>query len=154
MKIRLGIWHDEVSVFFREDPRRGFRVELDGQHRLLVLLPGDFSARLNSVGAEDIMDFPWRLDDRNCSRNGFSRCCLMEVDLQPDGNALVGPLLDNHDMPWPRARDCNTYLRAEELMLECLVRKNSAKAAGKPMPTPPAHVQVLMTPEMRVALFA
>ena len=153
MRVRLGIWHDQVAVYFRDRPPVGYAVELLPAAREVRLLPGNHYACLNHDGAEDDMEFPWKLTDHGCDRGGFSRCCLMEVDLREAANGWRGDLPENYDMPWPRARDCESYLRAEELMRECIVRRDSAKAHGVIPPAPPAHVQILMTPAMRVALF-
>ncbi len=153
MRVRLGIWHGEVAVFFARYLGEELHVELDAASREFRLLRGG-SLMYHDPCDDSRMGFPWRLHGEDCGREGFSRCCLMEVDMTELANGWVATLPPNHRLPWPRARDCPSYSRVEELMRECVVRKESADRAGERMTPPPASVQMELTPAMRVALFS
>ncbi len=156
MRVRLGIWHDEVAVFFDHDPGVALAVSLESDmRRLFVAEDDEHGDRAYRDTASVVDGFVWRVDAMQCEREGFSRCCLMDVHLVPTSNGgWVADLPPNHEMPWPHARDCTSYLRAEELMRECVVRRDSARDAGVHMPPPPAPIQRELTPAMRVALFS
>ncbi len=157
MRVRLGIWHDEVAVFFDQDPGVALAVSLEPDtRRLFVTEDEEHGDRAHSDSAMRGRDeFEWRVDAMGCEREGFSRCCLMDVDLVPTPNGgWTADLPQNHEMPWPHARDCVSYSRADELMRECVVRKASAVAAGVPMPPPPPPIQMELTPAMRLELFS
>ncbi len=153
MRVRLGIWHDEVAIFFATYMPEQYVVELDPTLRELRIMKGSGGMMYNDTAVQDT-EFPWRLDAVGCDRKGFSRCCLMEVDMVEHHNGWSAVLPANHLLPWPQARDCESYSRAEELMRECVLRKNSADAAGEHMLTPPASIQMELTPAMRVTLFS
>lgn len=154
MRVRLGIWHGEVAVFFARHLSEELLVELDPASRELRVIRSPDGGLMHNDTAVEHTDFPWRLDAYDCDREGFSRCCLMEVDLAEHANGWSAVLPPNHLLPWPKARDCESYLRSEELMRECAVRRDSADAAGVRMPPPPACIQGELTPAMRVALFS
>ncbi len=153
MRVRLGIWHSEVAVFFADYLPGGFIVELDPTSRELRIMVGGNPTMYVDSAVQDT-EFPWRLNVHDCNQEGFSRCCLMDVDMVPAANGWFATLPPNHRLPWPHARDCASYLRVEELMRECVVRKESADAAGERMTPPPMSVQMELTPAMRIALFS
>ena len=156
MRARIGIWHDEVAVFFDHDPVVPIAVSLEPDTRkLFITEEGECGVRAYHDPCDDTrVGFEWRVDVMGCEREGFSRCSLMEVDLVPCAGGWSADLPANHMMPWPHARDCKSYNRKEELMRECLVRRDSARAAGERMPPPPPCIQGELTPAMRVALFS
>ena len=154
MKVRLGIWHDEVAVFFARYLPEEYAVELDLASRELRIIKGGSHVMYHDPCDDSRMGYPWRIDAPDCDREGFSRCCLMEVALTEHANGWSAVLPPNHMLPWPHARDCLSYSRADELMRECVVRRDSARDAGEPMPPPPAGVQRELTSAMRVALFS
>ena len=156
MKVRLGIWHNEVAVFFDHDPGVALAVSLEPDTRRLFVTEDDEHGSRARLDTAPLVDgFVWRVDAMGCEREGFSRCCLMDVHLVPTPNGgWMADLPPNHMLPWPMARDCDSYSRAEELMRECVVRKASADEAGVRMPPPPAPIQRELTPAMRVALFS
>lgn len=157
MRVRLGIWHNEVAVFFDHDPGVPIEIVLEPDARMLYLTPdlkhgvpayNDNCRHYNNDG------YTWRVDAMYCEREGFSRCSLMYVDLLENPAGWHAHLLPNHLLPWPVARDCPSYSRAEELMRECIIRKDSANQYSEHMPPPPRNIQMELTPDMRVALFS
>ncbi len=154
MRVRLGIWHDEVAVFFATYMSGEYTVELDPASRELRIIKGEGHMVYHDPADGARMGYPWRMDAFDCDREGFSRCCLMEVDMVEHANGWSAVLPANHLLPWPHARDCGSYSRAEELMRECVLRKDSADAVGERMPPLPAPIQTELTPAMRVALFS
>ncbi len=153
MIVRFGIWHDRVSVYFMDFQNTAYTVEIDREANELRLFIGGSNSVFQCF---DYMDFPWRLEDKTVDRTGFSRCGIMGLSLVPIGRparAWCGELPLNHNLEWPHARDCGGYLKAEELMRECVSRRDSARLHGVSMPTPPGYITMALTPEMRVALF-
>src|SRR5690606_34299973 len=109
---------------------------------------------LHCSEAEDFMDYPWVTRAPREQDDGFARCSLMDVRLVADGpGRLAARLPPDHEFPWPLARDCDSYLREEELMHECVVRRDFARSMGVRAPAPPAAITRMLTPAMRVALF-
>lgn len=150
---KLGIWHDRVSVQFIDKPEGTYCVELDREAGEVHIVQGINSAVLGAADAEERFQYPWRIDDHATDRDGFARCSLMQMTLATVTNGYWGRLPPNHELPWPHARDCESYLQSEELMTECRTRAASAKAAGVPVPPPPAHITQALTREMRLELF-
>lgn len=152
---RFGMWHDCVSLHLSFKSDSPLRMELCSDTRELRVFEADdgYRAALHGVD-EEAVAFPWRIDDFLCEREGFARCSMMDVRLEDDGpGSWVCVLPPDHELPWPVARDCEAYLRAEELMAECRMRKVSSEVAGERMRPPPAEVQRILTREMRLELF-
>lgn len=161
MRVLFGIWHSELVLFMRDKPLNpGFitlsRDEGDqGVLRLIFQHEGGSDACLHKVDAEETMDYPWELRTHRPSDDGFARCSLMPVELRPDrGQDMKATLPHDHLFPWPLAKDCQAYVRSEELAHDLEVRRAHAKLIGAKLPTPPANIVSAMTARQRKALFS
>ncbi len=164
MFVRLGIWHDYVALYLRYRNPRPLCVWLerraDGGRRLVVEedLEGHFAVRDHADG-ETTTAYPYRVSMPRDPADDLTRCRLMEVHMAPMDYGRFGPTLWHadlpldHELPWPKVRDCKAYRQLNELMGECERRCESARTHGVRAPAPPPDVQLLLTREMRVALF-
>ena len=153
--VLVGIWHDRVAIFFRDQPEHGYRVELDRKYNTIDLYEGGpRRAILSAFDAEETDDFPWYVADFKVDRTGFARCTITPVKFDGGPYHMRGVLPPNHEMPWPHTRNCEGYLKTEELMRECVLRRDSARDHGISLPTPPGYVTRALNPEMRIALFS
>lgn len=155
LPIRFGIWHDCLGIYMSSDP--GIRITADLEDGYITLCedPAGLSFSLDRIDGEDRYDFPWRVDFKEVDTKPYARCCLNRIILTRNQDGLLRAKLPlNHELPWPRARDCESYDRKSELMHECEVRQLSAKAAGVRMAAPPKSIQQELTPTMRVKLFS
>lgn len=97
----------------------------------------------------------FRVQTARSEGDGLPRCHIMPVKLSYLGGRCHHAVLPfDHELPWPVARDCESYMRKEELLAECMHRRDSAVRAGLRPKAPPGSVTRLLTPEMRVALFS
>jgi len=157
----LGIWHDDLALLLMERPEQPLELSIGrlgcGRGELIVTIGEGSHATVHTAERLECCDYPYIVRTPREPDDGFARCSLMRIDLGQAGlnrSAMRALLPPDHEFPWPRARDCDAYLRAEELMRDCLLRKDSATRHKARMPAPPANIQRLMTPEMRVALFS
>lgn len=161
MRVLLAIWHEEIAVFFKEKEYVQMLPSLarDEAGRGLLFIEvgkGSYPAIIEQTRYEDgSCRFPWHVRAKREDGCEFARCSGTPVSLHmtnPDLWEATLPL--DHEFNWPKPRDCNLYERKQELMNECILRRDSAKKCGVTMPPVPANVQKLLTPEMRVALFS
>ncbi len=158
MKAYLAIWHDAVCVYVPE-PLGRLLITLDrAENRFLLEVDpkvgGVFAQP--ATPAEVAAGYEWRYVFKSPRTDGFARCSPHPVVLSAAGTIgweVVG-LPANHDLPWPEPRDCDKYARDLELYGECLARRDSAMRVGVRMPAPPKRVQMALTADMRLRLFA
>jgi hypothetical protein len=162
MQAQIGIWHDSVALFLAEPLGTPAVLSLDensvtGEVTFDVFTKIPAGSGFNMVihtqdrAEQDFL--PWILRDVECVREGFARCEVMDIILVKTRWGWRSKLPMKHDMPWPRARDCQSYYRAEELYREVKIRRLSATKAGVVPPSIPPHIQKDLTPRMRVEYF-
>lgn len=163
---RFGIWHDHTVLFMQK--------ELFGEHEMILVerkhdgisdrprrelrLYRGGSCSINRVAESNIYTYdmwPYYFRSTTVNREGFCRCGPLDILMQVSHNGLYwySELPPNHELPWPHIRDCKSYEKPEELMAECMMRSESARLHGEQMSAPPPHIQMELTPSMRVKLF-
>lgn len=161
MKALLGIWHSEYVLFMRTQPTFTGLLSLhrddslQGYLRLQQDTQGGKDACLHKADAEETMDYPWVFRSQRPDNDGFARCSLMPVMLKRESRYdMVVSLPHDHLLPWPLAKDCESYIRSEELIRDLAIRRAHAKMIGTTFPTPPANIVKAMSPRQRKEMFA
>lgn len=161
MKALLGIWHSELVLFVRDKPTFTGLLTLEredeasqGLLRFQTDTQGGREACKHRADAEETMDYPWVFRSPRPLLDGFARCSLMPVTLgKRDRYDYTAQLPHDHLFPWPCAKDCESYVRSEELTHDLALRRRHAKLVGTSFPTPPGHIVRSMSPATRKALF-
>ena len=157
MKVHIGIWHDHIAMFMQEQYPTLLCLSLErndrGCTRVFIAEGYGTTSSLNCVDADELMCYPYRVISPREENDGFTRCSLTPVYLNPHIRGWTVDLPPDHELPWPKCRTCNSYDASEELFIEVKKRVASAIAAGVRPPPPPAYIQAKFTPAMRMELF-
>lgn len=167
LRAMLGIWHDRVSVGISEFDREALELEL-GATRFQMVIGNDRRLYLYASGeagnlftGQGEAQQPGNEVNLTCTREAgqieTSRCCNHWVIMLPgeflghQAYCLDLPL--DHQLPWPKLRDCDSYWVPAEVMKEIVRRRRSALDAKHPVPTPPASFTKRLTAQQRTDLW-
>lgn len=160
MRVKLGIWHNEYAVYMDRKLIGAWSILIERRHDGLgELVIGTDNAGVETYehridGEVHIYGYPHLLRQDRPADCEMSRCALMEVTMKEHASGLYAAILPADNLfPWPRTRDCKSYVSASELFDECVKRRAYSKRYGGSF-TPPTEITKLLTPTQRRRLFA